>query len=174
MTPALELFAELRKRGFPVEIMSGGSTGTYNIDGTLPGMTELQVGSYVFMDVEYRDIGGKDGPIYQDFAHSLTVLSTVVSKSHTELATVDAGLKAFATDRQFGPEAKDISGVTYHFGGDEHGILSLTQPSREIQLGDKLEFLVPHCDPNVNLYDRAFCIRGDRVEVVWPIVRGYR
>jgi D-serine deaminase-like pyridoxal phosphate-dependent protein len=174
MTPALELFAELRKRGFPVEIMTGGSTGTYNIDCTFPGMSELQVGSYVFMDIEYRDIGGKDGPVYQDFAHSLTVLSTVVSRSHADLATVDAGLKAFATDRQFGPEPKNISGVTYHFGGDEHGILSLTQPSRKIQLGDKLEFLVPHCDPNVNLYDRVFCIRGDRVEAVWPIVRGYR
>jgi 3-hydroxy-D-aspartate aldolase len=174
MTPALELFAELRKRGFPVEIMTGGSTGTYNIDCTSPGMTELQVGSYVFMDIEYRDIGGKDGPIYRDFAHSLTVLSTVVSKSHADLATVDAGLKAFATDRQFGPEPKDITGVTYHFGGDEHGILSLTQSSREIQLGDKLEFLVPHCDPNVNLYDRVFCIRGERVEALWPIVRGYR
>lgn len=174
MTPALELFAELRKRGFPLEIMSGGSTGTYNIDCTFPGMTELQVGSYVFMDIEYRDIGGKAGPVYQDFAHSLTVLSTVVSKSHVDLATVDAGLKAFATDRQFGPEPKDISGVTYHFGGDEHGILSLTQPSREIKLGDKLEFLVPHCDPNVNLYDRVFCMRADCVEAMWPIARGYR
>ena len=69
---------------------------------------------------------------------------------------------------------KDISGVTYHFGGDEHGMLALAQPSREIKLGDKLEFLVPHCDPNVNLYDQVFCIREDRVEEVWPIVRGYR
>jgi D-serine deaminase-like pyridoxal phosphate-dependent protein len=137
-------------------------------------MTELQVGSYVLMDIEYRDIGGKDGSVYQDFAHSLTVLSTVVSKSHADLATVDAGLKAFATDRQFGPEPKDILGVTYAFGGDEHGILTLKQPSREIKLGDKLEFLVPHCDPNVNLYDRVFCLRNEHVEAVWPIVRGYR
>ena len=42
--------------------MSGGSTGTYNIDCYFPGMSELQVGSYVFMDIEYRDIGGEDGP----------------------------------------------------------------------------------------------------------------
>jgi len=174
MAPALELFAELQKRGFPVEIMTGGSTGTYNIDCTFPGMTELQVGSYVFMDIEYRDIGGKDGLVYRDFSHSLTVLSTVVSKSHADLATVDAGLKAFATDRQFGPEPKDVGGVTYRFGGDEHGILALAQPSREIRLGDKLEFLVPHCDPNVNLYDRVFCTRGDRVETIWPIMRGYK
>ncbi|MBM4258910.1 MAG: DSD1 family PLP-dependent enzyme [Deltaproteobacteria bacterium] len=174
MTPTLELFAELRKRGLPLEIMTGGSTGTYNIDCSFPGMTELQVGSYVFMDIEYRDIGGQDGPVYRDFAHSLTVLSTVVSRSHADLATVDAGLKAFATDRQFGPEPKDISGVKYNFGGDEHGILAVDKPSREIKLGDKLEFLVPHCDPNVNLYDRVFCVRGDRVEAVWPIVRGFR
>lgn len=174
MTPALELFAELRKRGLPVEIMTGGSTGTYNIDCSFPGMSELQVGSYVFMDIEYRDIGDKGGPVYRDFTHSLTVLSTVVSKSHANLATIDAGLKAFATDRQFGPEPKDVTGVVYHFGGDEHGILELQQPSREIELGDKLEFLVPHCDPNVNLYDRVFCIRKERVEAVWPIVRGYR
>ena len=83
------------------------------------------------------------------------------------------GLKAFATDRPFGPEPKGINGVTYHFGGDEHGILTLQQPSQEIQLGEKLEFLVPHCDPNVNLYDYVFGIRGSLVEAVWPIVRGY-
>ena len=59
LTPALDLFAELRKRGLPMEIMTGGSTGAYNIDSEFPGMTELQVGSYVFMDIEYRDIGGK-------------------------------------------------------------------------------------------------------------------
>ena len=173
LTPALDLFAELRKRGLPMEIMTGGSTGTYNIDSEFPGMTELQVGSYVFMDIEYRDIGGKGSPVYQDFGHSLTVLTTVVSKSHDGLATVDAGLKAFATDRPFGPEPKSINGVTYHFGGDEHGILTLQQPSQEIQLGEKLEFLVPHCDPNVNLYDYVYGIRGGLVEAVWPIVRGY-
>jgi len=173
LTPALDLFAELRKRGLPLEIMTGGSTGTYNIDSEFPGMTELQVGSYVFMDIEYRDIGGKGGAVYQDFHHSLTVLATVVSKSHDGLATVDAGLKAFATDRPFGPEPKGINGVTYRFGGDEHGILTLQQPSQEIQLGEKLEFLVPHCDPNVNLYDYVFGIRGSLVEAVWPIVRGY-
>jgi 3-hydroxy-D-aspartate aldolase len=173
LTPALDLFAELRKRGLPMEIMTGGSTGTYNIDSEFPGMTELQVGSYVFMDIEYRDIGGKGSTVYQDFSHSLTVLTTVVSKSHDGLATVDAGLKAFATDRPFGPEPKGINGVTYRFGGDEHGILTLQQPSQEIQLGEKLEFLVPHCDPNVNLYDYVYGVRGSVVEAVWPIVRGY-
>jgi 3-hydroxy-D-aspartate aldolase len=173
MAPAIETFAELRKQGLPLKILTGGSTGTYNIDPELKAMTELQVGSYVFMDVDYRKIGGKSGPIYDDFGPALTVLATVISKSYHESATVDAGFKAFATDRKFGPELKDITGVEYGWGGDEHGILKLVSPSRAIELGDRIEFIVPHCDPNVNLYDRIVALRGEKVEAVWPIARGY-
>ena len=58
----------LRRNGHDVEILSGSSTGTYNIDSSIDGMTEMQSGSYVFMDVEYRKIGGESGPVYEDFA----------------------------------------------------------------------------------------------------------
>jgi 3-hydroxy-D-aspartate aldolase len=173
MAAAIDTFTALRKEGLPLEILSGGSTGTYNIDPELGAMTELQVGSYVFMDVDYRKVGGKGGAVYDDFRPALTVLATVISQSHAEGATVDAGFKAFATDRKFGPEIKGITGVDYSFGGDEHGILKFTNPSRPIRLGDRLEFIVPHCDPNVNLYDRLVALRGDKVEAVWPIARGY-
>ena len=57
MTPVLETFAQMKREGLPVDIMSGTSTGTYNIDPELQGITELQVGSYVFMDLDYRRIG---------------------------------------------------------------------------------------------------------------------
>jgi 3-hydroxy-D-aspartate aldolase len=97
----------------------------------------------------------------------------VISKNHRDIATVDAGFKAFATDRKFGPELKDVTGVDFSFGGDEHGILKLVNPSRAIELGDRLEFIVPHCDPNVNLYDRIFVARGETVEASWPVARGY-
>jgi D-serine deaminase-like pyridoxal phosphate-dependent protein len=173
MAPAIGTFADLRQQGLPLEILSGGSTGTYNIDPELKVMTELQVGSYAFMDIDYRRIGGQGGAVYDDFAPALTVLATVISRSHPDRATVDAGYKAFATDRKFGPQLKDETGAEYSFGGDEHGILKLTNPSRPIELGDRLEFIVPHCDPNVNLYDRLVCLRGDKVEAVWPIARGY-
>ena len=174
MQAPLETFHVLKERGFPMEIMSGGSTGTYNIDPALEGMTELQVGSYIFMDVDYRRIGGKSGDVYTDFAPSLSVLSTVISKNHPDRATIDAGIKAFATDRRFGPEVKGVTGVEYQFGGDEHGILMLKEPDRAINLGDRLELIVPHCDPNVNLYDRLYCVRGERVEDVWMIAgRGH-
>ena len=174
MAPPLETFEKMKKAGLPVEIMSGTSTGTYNIDSNLKGMTEMQVGSYVFMDVDYRRIGGKADSIYNDFEPALTVLATVISKNYDDRATLDAGLKAFATDRRFGPEITGITGVEYRFGGDEHGILTITEPSRPVKLGDKFQLIVPHCDPNVNLYDRAYCVRGENVVEVWPIgARGH-
>ncbi len=173
MSGAIATLADLRREGLPLEILSGGSTGTYNIDPELKALTELQVGSYVFMDVDYRRIGGRSGALYDDFRPALTVLATVISRNHRDLATVDAGLKAFATDRRFGPDLKGITGVEFSWGGDEHGMLKLVNPSRAIELGDRLEFIVPHCDPNVNLYDRLVAVRGEKVEALWPIARGY-
>ena len=173
MTPVIETFEAMKKAGLPAELMSGASTGTYNIDSDLAGMTELQVGSYVFMDVEYRRSGGRSGEVYTDFRPSLTVLATVMSKNYDDIATIDAGLKAFATDRSFGPEPL-IEGVTYSFNGDEHGRLHLENASREVKLGDKVELIVPHCDPNVNLYDRMYACRGDQVREIWKIAaRGH-
>jgi D-serine deaminase-like pyridoxal phosphate-dependent protein len=159
----------LVKSGHKVDIVTGASTGTYNIDSDIEGLTELQSGSYVFMDVEYRRIGGKGGAVYDDFAPALTVLATVVHRSGNK-AIVDAGIKAFATDRRFGPELLDVEGATYEFAGDEHGRLVLEKPTRDIRLGDKLRLIIPHCDPTVNLYDRINCVRGDLVEDVWPIM----
>jgi D-serine deaminase-like pyridoxal phosphate-dependent protein len=173
MEPAVELWSLMQRSGMPATILTGGSTGTYNIDSDIEAMTELQAGSYIFMDVDYHMIGGKSGDAFEDFGFSLTVGATVISKSHNGVATVDAGFKAFATDRPFGPQLKGRPGIKYHFGGDEHGILEIRDGGDDLRLGDRLEFVVPHCDPTVNLYDRIHCMRGDRVEAVWPISRGY-
>lgn len=173
MTPVLETYAQLKKIGLPVEIMSGGSTGTYNIDTEFNGMTELQVGSYVFMDKEYRMVGGKGGAVYEDFGCALTVMGTVISKAYDDHATLDCGIKAFAKDRKFDADVKGITGVTFSASSDEHGTLTFQNPSREIKLGDRIEFIVPHCDPNVNLYDRMYCVRGENVVDVWRTVGRY-
>lgn len=174
MTPIIEVYSQLKKMGLPVEIMSGGSTGTYNIDNELKDMTELQAGSYVFMDVEYKAIGGKSSEVYEDFKPSLSVMATVISKNHSDIATTDAGIKAFATDSvDFLPEAKGIAGVSMSYGGDEHGILKIDYPGCEINIEDRIEFIVPHCDPTVNLYDRIYCTRGDNIVDIWPIVGKY-
>jgi D-serine deaminase-like pyridoxal phosphate-dependent protein len=150
------------RRGLSTEIVSGGSTGTWEIDTAVADLTELQAGSYVFMDLAYRREG-------LDFEHALTVLATVVSANHPGFVTVDAGFKAFATDRGYGPEAIDLPGSKYRWGGDEFGYIDLADGA--LTLGDRLEFIPPHCDPTTNLYDRIYVCRGERVEAVWPLKR---
>ncbi len=169
MALAVDTAGLLEKHGIECALLTGGSTGTYNIDSDIEGISELQPGSFLFMDVDYNRIGGKDSPVYRDFQNSLSVLTTVVSKPSDSLAIVDGGLKAFSTDKPFTPEAKGISGVGYRWGGDEHGKLDLTEASGLVNVGRRIEFIVPHCDPSVNLYDRIHCLRGDNVEAVWKI-----
>jgi D-serine deaminase-like pyridoxal phosphate-dependent protein len=171
MGRAVAVREQLQALGLEVPILSGGSTGTYNIDTTIEGVTELQAGSYVFMDVNYRNIGGADGnATYTDFAPSLSVLTTVVSASHPDRVTCDAGIKAFSTDTSDSPQPKTRAGLNYRRFGDEFGLITAVDGVALPKLGDRLEFLVPHCDPTVNLYDRIYAIRGDRVEAVWPIM----
>ena len=154
---ALEL---MRRGGLSTEIVTGGSTGTWEIDTAVPELTELQAGSYVLMDLAYRREG-------LDFEHALTVLATVVSASHSGFVTVDAGTKAFATDRGYGPEAVDLPGSAYRWGGDEFGYVDRAEGLPK--LGERIEFIPPHCDPTANLYDRMYACRGDQVEAVWPL-----
>jgi D-serine deaminase-like pyridoxal phosphate-dependent protein len=169
MATALETRDLFTKAGLDAGILSGGSTGTYNIDTAIKGITELQVGSYIFMDVEYRAIGGKDAQVYTDFRPSLTVLTTVVSATHPDRVSIDAGNKAFSTDVPYKPEAKNWPGLTYGRGGDEFGILTAEGDVKLPKLGDRLEFIIPHCDPTVNLYDRIHATRGEKVVAIWPI-----
>jgi 3-hydroxy-D-aspartate aldolase len=159
----------LEQKGFEVPFLSGGSTGTYDIDSEIDGVTELQPGSFIFMDVSYNAIGRRTGPVFDTFRNALSVLTTVVSKPSRDVAVVDGGFKAFATDQPALPIAKDQTRIHYSWGGDEHGILHYGRGSKSAEVGDAIEFWVPHCDPTVNLYDRIFCLRGDRVEAVWQI-----
>jgi D-serine deaminase-like pyridoxal phosphate-dependent protein len=168
MAPLMDTRARFEAAGLPVEIVAGGSTGTYNIDLELPGLTELQAGSYCVMDLDYRRIGGRTGEAMTDFEMAITVVATVVSVA-ADRVMVDAGLKAFSTDKPFPPEAVERAGFEYGFAGDEHGRLTLTDPARAPKLGERIEFFPPHCDPTFNLYDRVHVVRGTKVEAVWDI-----
>ena len=169
MAALMETRRRLEADGLAVEIVAGGSTGTHDIDVDLEGLTELQAGSYCVMDLEYRRIGGRAGEALTDFEMALTVLTTVVSVAPPDRAIVDAGLKAFATDKPFPPEPVERPGIQYGFAGDEHGRLTITDPSRAPRLGERIEFFPPHCDPTINLYDRIHAMRGDKVESIWDI-----
>ena len=157
----------IERDGIECNWLSGGSTGTWNIDPEIDGITEHQPGSFLFMDIDYRRIGAQGREEFDDFRQSLFVICTVISQAKPDMAVVDGGFKAFATDRGYGPELRGRPDVKYAFGGDEHGVLALNGMSAKV--GDRLEFVVPHCDPTVNLYDRIYALRGDKVEAAWAI-----
>lgn len=160
--------AALLGRGFPCAIVTGAGTGTYNIDSDVDVITDLQVGSYIFMDQEYRLIGGVDSELFEDFEVALTVATTAISQPLKTTVTLDGGFKAFASD-SVNPEPVDLAGAKFRFGGDEHGILILEKGTQQPLLGSVQRFVTPHCDPTVNLYDAYWVHRDGMVHALWPI-----
>lgn len=164
--PMLDTAARLRKDGLNTAILTGGSTGTYNIDKEV-GLTELQAGSYIFMDTLYMVIGGKSDPAtYTDFAPSLTVLTTVISRNHAGQVSIDAGNKAMLkpTDR-----VKNRPEVVVENQGAEFGILKW-KDGDGFKLGEKVELYTSNLDTTTNCYDRYYVCEGDRLVDVWPIM----
>ena len=169
LTACLETRSLLERAGFDIKAFTGGGTGTFDIDSEIDGMTDLQVGSYLFMDVQYRAIGDSESEVFDLFRPSLFVLATAISQPVPENITIDAGYKSFANVPDAKPEFRDVQGALYHYGGDEHGIIQFTDGQRPLQLGDKAELLVSHCDPTVNLYDFYHPYRNGQVAELWPI-----
>jgi D-serine deaminase-like pyridoxal phosphate-dependent protein len=157
------VLAALRSAGFEIPVVTGGGTGTFAIDAELGVFTELQVGSYIFLDREYTDCE-LAGPAFES---ALFVDATVVSANTPGMVTIDAGLKAFATDAGVPVVlAGAPQDSRYIFTGDEHGaLLGDGLPG----LGARVTLMPPHCDPTVNLYDRYFVLEGDAVVGEWPV-----
>jgi len=160
-------------QGTPFEIVTGAGTGTHDLDPDGHIFTELQAGSYVFMDVDYRNAlaDGLNGP---PFEVALLVQTAVVSVNVPGWVTTDGGIKCFATD---GPLPEVASGVDpasrYQLFGDEHG--KLFPVGARPALGARIELVTPHCDPTVNLHDVFHVMDGDTLVAIWPVdARGKR
>jgi D-serine deaminase-like pyridoxal phosphate-dependent protein len=167
--PSVRTFEMMKRSGLNTGIFSGGGTGTYNIMTKVPGFTDLQVGSYIFMDAQYLEIGGEaNDEMFTDFAPSLTVITTVLNTYFPGHLTTDAGAKALTLNK---PDAIVVGekGFAYNAGSDEFGVIRYETANRTYEVGSRLELIVPHCDPAVNEYDEIYGTRKDRVEVVWPI-----
>lgn len=164
-----EFFTALEQQGIPVDIVTGGGTGTYDVDVLVERLTDIQVGSYIFMDEEYRVLASAGGSRFEDFELALTVACSTISQPQSKTITVDGGYKAFASD-SVNPICDDLPGVEYRFAGDEHGVLLLGEGQQEVQLGQVLRFAAPHCDPTVNLHDYYWVLEDDGlVHSAWPI-----
>jgi D-serine deaminase-like pyridoxal phosphate-dependent protein len=150
-------------------IVSGGGTGTLLIDSDASPFTELQPGSYPFLDVQYgRTVLTPDGRPWLEAA--LFVRGRVVSANQLDRVTVDIGMKAMATDAG-PPLLRHPTGLAADYGiaGDEHGFLFIPADAQRPGLGATVEMIPGHCDTTVNLYDSIHAVRGDVLEAIWPI-----
>ncbi len=159
---------QLRQEGLECPIVGGGGTGTFALEAGSGVYTEIQAGSYVFMDADYARNLDADGTPVRLFRHALFVLATVMSTARPGVAVVDAGLKALAVDSGL-PLVWERPGVEYVGASDEHGKLALAPGAPAPRLGDKLRLVPGHCDPTVDRYDWYVGVRGGRVECLWPI-----
>lgn len=151
--------------GIAVERVTGAGTGSFVHERDSGVFNEIQAGSYIFMDRDYGDNQLGDGDIA--FEHALFVRTSVMSRTTATHAVVDAGLKASSVDSGL-PTVWQRPDLRYVKAADEHGVL-ITADAAALSLGEQLMLVPGHCDPTVNLYDELICVRGGRVEALWPI-----
>lgn len=165
-----EHIAGLRQAGFEAVIVSGSGTGTHDLDLDHHPFTEIQAGSYVFMDADYARILNRNGEGLP-FECSLYMLTTVTSANRPGQVTLDAGTKSLAVN---GPSPHLLAGApegsAYQFAGDEHGILSFPEGSKAPKLGERILMSVTHCDPTVNLFSVMHAVSKSGEIEKWPVV----
>jgi len=150
----------LEKNGFDVEIVSAGGSNTYNLTGLYPGITEVQVGSYVTMDIHNKEFG-------LDFEQAVFIISTVISRPEKTRAVIDAGLKAVSSDN--GLPLCTQKGLTLFKLNEEHGHIKIEDPQNNLSVGDRIELIPSHGCTTIPLYGRCFIIRREYVESVAEI-----
>lgn len=158
----------LRRRGIDCPLITGAGTGSFRFEIETGVWNELQCGSYVFMDADYASNLDAAGAMRPEFAHSLFVWATVMSRPSEHRAVVDAGHKAYSIESGM-PMLPDFPDATLDRAADEHGRIILKRPTNELRLGDKIRLIPGHCDPTVNLHDWYVGVRNGRVEKLWPV-----
>jgi D-serine deaminase-like pyridoxal phosphate-dependent protein len=151
----------IEREGIPVQVISCGGTSDYAIAGTFPGVTEIQAGSYLLMDSWYVSHA-------PEFAPTLTILATVISKTSGQRIVVDAGAKAMSGENGL-PSVKGIPGLRVKALHVEHTLMDILDPSVSVEVGDKIEIWVHYLDPTLNLHSHMYGVRNGEVEKVFPI-----
>ena len=158
----------LAAEGLECDIVGGGGTGSYYFEGNSGVYNELQCGSYAFMDADYGRILDQNGNRIDqgEWENALFILTSVMSHAKVDKAICDAGLKAQSVDSGL-PVIYGRTDVKYVKCSDEHGVIA--DPDGVLKVNEKLRLVPGHCDPTCNVHDWYVGIRGDKVEVVWPV-----
>ncbi|MCK9518638.1 MAG: DSD1 family PLP-dependent enzyme [Dehalococcoidia bacterium] len=153
----VEALAEV---GLSPGIVSVAGTGTFEFAAEAPFVTELQCGSYVFMDGAYGWV------LPGRFENALSLLTTVIS-IRDDYAVADAGMKSLTNE--FGaPRTKD-GRIKAARLAEEHAHL-VGEGIESLRIGDKVELIPSHGDTTLNLHDTYFVVRDGEVVDQWPIL----
>ena len=160
----------LQTAGLAVGTISGAGTGSAQFDAASGIYTELQAGSYAFMDADYAANHWQSD---LQFEPSLSLLTTVMSVATPGRAVLDAGLKAMTTESGL-PRVMHRPGVTVRQVNDEHTVLVIDggasgEAAVLPALGEKVHLMLPHVDPAFNLHDVVVTVRDGQVTGTWPI-----
>ena len=163
-----DVLERLQAAGVRCDVVTGGGTGSAAFDLKSGVYTEIQPGSYIFMDGDY---GRNEWDDAVRFEHSLFIATTVMSVAALSRVVVDAGLKSMAVDSGL-PLIWRPSGdasLRYVAANDEHGIVEPANGGALPDLGVQMLLVPGHCDPTLNLYDNIVGIREETVECLWPV-----
>jgi 3-hydroxy-D-aspartate aldolase len=160
--------AAITTAGLTCSVVSGGGTGSFHLEAGSGVFTELQCGSYAFMDADYGRIQDRDGRRLDEaeFENALFILTSVMSHAKPGKAVCDAGLKAQSVDSGL-PKVFGRDDVTYVKCSDEHG--EIEDPHDVLRVNEKLRLVPGHCDPTCNVHDWYVGVRNGKVESVWAV-----
>ena len=154
----LDVKNAIEQEGIPVEIVSSGETFTIDVATDIPGVTEVEGGSYALMGHTYD---------YMGYKLANKILTTVISNPSDCKFIGDVGTLAHSWTG-FGPPVYSRQDVKVDKFRENHVVFT-TDKSDSLAIGDKL-LLEPHYqDMLVNRWDQYICIRNGIVEEVWDI-----
>lgn len=164
MDKLAQAVSALRANGFAVPVVSTGGTGTSALCLQHPHVTEVQPGSFIFMDADYGRVQSLP------FRQALHVVTSVISMHADGRIVIDAGLKSLSTDSGNAVPA-DVPGWAYRPAGDEHGLLEPISGVQQVPLhvGQQLRMIPSHIDTTVNLFDQFHLLQRDEIIGAWRI-----
>lgn len=153
--------ARCREAGLPVDIVSGGGSGTYKVTPFLAEITEVQAGGAILSDVANRNRHVETDP-------AIFLRTTVTSRPTADRVIYDAGFKALPNFHG-DPQPLGLDHVAEVRTSAEHGIITLSAPSDQPKVGDGLDFILGYGDVTVFLHDVLYGVRDGIVETEWAI-----
>ncbi len=155
----IDLKDAIEKAGIPVEIVSTGETWSYDVAAEIPGVTEIQGGSYLMMETHYSYMS--------EFHYAAKILTTIISTPRPGVAIGDAGVRAVSSLSGM-PEVSGRPGLTVESMDSDHSVFKV-EPGVSLKVGDQVLLIPGQQDAMVSRWDRFVGLRNGKVEAVWDI-----